>query len=331
MSQRDQRRRLWRLRAANLLGVLLSLQAAACGGPTTPACGMGGEPAHPEIGGVFIYTCYAPMTKGDLFLLDLSTGHVRQLTYGAWNIDVSWSPDGGSIAYTSSRDGRIDVYVMDLATGGVRRLTHGLGFNFFPSWSPDGKWIAFESTRDGVSAALDPGYYPDLYAELYVMRSDGTAMHRVTDFHTVISAPEWSPAGDRIVFSSDTAHVFDVYTVAPDGTDLRRITDHGHAAGYAWVPRWSSDASRITFYAAFSSNGPGSIYWVSADGGQLYRVTRNPASGWDAFPDWSPDGQWIGFTRRAADQQLFAVRPDGSNVTQLTNDPGDKVMARWQP
>ena len=314
-----------------LVGMLFSSLVAACGSPATPACGLGGEPAHPEIGGVLVYTCFAPMTKGDLFLLDVSTGRVRRLTYGAWNVDVSWSTDGGRIAYTSSRDGRFDVYVMDLATGGVRRLTDGRGFNFYPSWSPDGKWIAFESTRDGVSAPTDPENYPDFYAELYVMRSDGTSIRRVMRFHTVASAPHWSPAGDRIVFSSDRAGVFDLYSVAPDGTDLRRITDHGQAAGYAWVPRWSPDASRITFYATFSSSGSASIYWVPADGGEPYRVTHGPASGWDAYPDWSPDGQWIEFTRKAGQQQLYAIRSDGSDVTQLTNDAGDKTEGRWQP
>jgi Tol biopolymer transport system component len=320
-----------------LAALLLTVpQLSACGGAQPAACGMRGEPPHPEIGGVFLYTCSAPSAiKGDMFLLDVSSGHVRRLTFGAWNIEASWSPDGRRIAYESSRDGRLDIYVMDLETGAIRRLTDGRGFNGYPSWSPDSQWIAFESSRDGVTAPPDPaGYNPDLY----VMRADGTGVHRVLSFRAVESAPAWSPAGGRIVFASDRSGVFDLYIVTPDGTDLSRVTDHGKAGGFAWVPRWSPDASRIVFYAEFSASDHSSIYWVRADGGEPHRVTNDTGSRWDAWPDWSWDGQWIAFTRAWSGHtsagghlQLFAVRPDGSDLTQLTVDGGDKSGSRWRP
>jgi Tol biopolymer transport system component len=312
-----------------MLAGLLSLQVAGCGGTAAPVCGMGGVRPHPEIGGQVVYTCFsAAAIKGDLFLLDVSSGQVRRLTNGAWNFNPSWSQDGRRVAFASTRDGRFDIYVMDVASGGILRLTDGRGFNGYPSWSPDGQWIAFESTRGGVVVPPDPpGYYPDIY----VMRADGTDIHRVLSFRAVDSAPDWSPAGNRILFSSDRAGVFDLYTVAPDGADLRRITDHGAAGGFAWVPRWSPDGSRVVFYSATSLGDRASIYWVAADGGELHRVTDAPAPRWDAWPDWSGDGRWITFTRGGGDQQLFAVRPDGSDLTQLTADGGEKNTSRWRP
>ncbi len=71
-----------------------------------------------------------------------------------------------------------------------------------------------------------------------------------------------------------------------------------------------------------------SIYALPAGGGEATRVTR----GYDYKADLSPDGSWIAFlSARQGHTQLFAVRPDGSDLTQLTTEPGDKDLPRWRP
>src|SRR5688572_8403679 len=76
-----------------------------------------------------------------------------QITNGAKDTAPRWSPDGGQIAFTSSRADPNpftctscdrDVYVMDADGSDMRRLTHTApGFGFGPSWSPDGTRLAF--------------------------------------------------------------------------------------------------------------------------------------------------------------------------------------------
>jgi TolB protein len=69
---------------------------------------------------------------------------------------------------------------------------------------------------------------------------------------------------------------------------------------------------------------------MTAEGAQRQRLTADP--GFDEFPSWSPDGQWIIFdSDRAGNFQLYRMRPDGSELQQLTNVPADDAVASLSP
>jgi dipeptidyl aminopeptidase/acylaminoacyl peptidase len=79
--------------------------------------------------------------------------------------EISWSPDGKYIAYTSKRlrgkeDARStnsDIFLYDVSTGKETNITEGnMGYDRYPVFSPDGSKIAFQSMeRDGYEADLD--------------------------------------------------------------------------------------------------------------------------------------------------------------------------------
>ncbi len=49
--------------------------------------------------------------------------------------------------------------------------------------------------------------------------------------------PLWSPRGDLIMFSRLAEGDYDIYTIKPDGTGLKRLTNsHGNDAHQAWSP-----------------------------------------------------------------------------------------------
>jgi Tol biopolymer transport system component len=74
---------------------------------------------------------------------------------------------------------------------------------------------------------------------------------------------------------------------------------------------------------------------MNADGTDQTRITSNPAQ--DSYPAFSPNGKYIAFssTRGNADgrfeHDIWKMKSDGSNPTQLTDDPAHNVGPNWQP
>ena len=76
------------------------------------------------------------------------TGLERLTDSPAFDDQAALSPDGGSMAFVSSRgDGTTDIHILDLESRQIRNLTNSPGGDFRPSWSPDGQTIAFSSDR----------------------------------------------------------------------------------------------------------------------------------------------------------------------------------------
>jgi TolB protein len=79
----------------------------------------------------------------------------------------------------------------------------------------------------------------------------------------------------------------------------------------------------------FESDRGGSqqLYVMNADGSGQRRISFG--GGWYGAPEWSPDGEWIAFTRRGQDgRRIGIVKPDGTGERTLTNGPGDEG-ASW--
>jgi dipeptidyl aminopeptidase/acylaminoacyl peptidase len=86
---------------------------------------------------------------------------------------------------------------------------------------------------------------------------------------------------------------------------------------------WSPDGKRIAFSVGLH---PAWIATAKPDGTDVRWVTKETNAS-DLAPDWSPDGTRIAFTRESA---IYVVKTDGSQLTKLTNGPGDSDPA-WSP
>jgi WD40-like Beta Propeller Repeat len=55
--------------------------------------------------------------------------------------------------------------------------------------------------------------------------------------HGYDNFPKWQPHGDRILFTSDRDGRFELYTMRPDGSDVKRLTNaEGSSAHSSWSP-----------------------------------------------------------------------------------------------
>ena len=134
----------------------------------------------------------------------------------------------------------------------------------------------------------------------------------------------------RIAFArsaapGDDGANYEIYTVAEDGTDLRRLTNNGVEDQ---TPAFSPDGRWIAFTRI--RNGVSQIFVMAHDGSNVRRLTSGSRG--SALPDWSPDGRWIVFTRYFAEQsELFKVRSAGGAPVRLTNTAAREFAAEWSP
>jgi TolB protein len=130
----------------------------------------------------------------------------------------------------------------------------------------------------------------------------------------------------RIAFAAYRHGSWDIYSIRPDGTDLRRITTD---VAEDQSPTWSPDGTRLAFQSRQNSNWD--IYVVSAENPTPKRLTTDLA--YDGAPNWSPDGKQIAFeSYRAGDLDVFVMNPDGSNQVDLTADsPSGDFDPTWSP
>lgn len=174
------------------------------------------------------------------------------------------------------------------------------------------------------------------------------------------------PAG-RLAFSYtfDQSIAAQIYTSAPDGTDIKQVTMGAQSAGH---PSWSPDGARIVFDRQVSETTTG-IFVVNADGSNTIQIAASgdsptwlpdgriafmcsvgvcvadangagvrtlipnaaPADAFDYDFTWSPDGSMVAFTR-VADitgdpwNQVYVMNADGSGAHPLTSTP----VNQWQ-
>jgi serine/threonine-protein kinase len=142
-----------------------------------------------------------------------------------------YSPDGGRIAFTSSRDGDYNIYMMSADGTGETRLTSNTAVDWMPTFSPDGTRIMFLSNRDKEAG---DGY------DVHVMDAKGRYQARLTTGSGTASAATFSPDGKQVAYNqvrgSGRDEHFEVHVVNTDGTGRKLLTKNGYGPMWAGRP-----------------------------------------------------------------------------------------------
>lgn len=210
--------------------------------------------------------------------------------------EPAYSANGERFAFLHTRGTlSVSVVIRDLDSGAETEVLPGDGFSGLraPALSPDGRQVAFAYAEGGL-----------LRIDVVDLAEDGRtigARRTLTSGAGLNNWPCWSPDGARIVFSSTRDGDFDLYGMAPDGSDARRLTA---SPRQDIRPRFSPDGDRIAFVS--HRDGNAELYVMPAAGGEALRVTRHDER--DDYPCWRPDGRrLVAVCERDGEHDLYWI------------------------
>jgi len=299
-----------------------------------PLTGLDYSPSFSADGRWVVFTSER-FGSADIFRVHPDGKGLERLTDDpAYDDQGTLSPDNKILAFVSSRaTGRAHVWLMDLATLRCRNLTgEAASGDFRPSWSPDGKWIAFTSDRDTHEAIL-PGRWEHLQSTgIYIIRTDGTELRRLTPPGGFAGSPKWSADGKRIIYY-ETTELGGWYAQHEDPergqTQIVSIdvatgsrTHHTWGGGIRFWPQWLPD-DRVGYLVretpapsgeqrmAPMNQNTAHIEIMAEDGG----VVKGP-SGIIRNPSWTADGKQVVYSRITSVsepnlmKEAFSLDPD---------------------
>ena len=158
--------------------------------------------------------------------------------------------------------------------------------------------VAFATNRDGNW-------------EIYVMNSDGSNPHNVTNNPGRDSHPSWSPGGSKIAFQSERDGNWEIYVMNSDGSEQVRLTDD---RGVDQSPTWSPDGTKIAFV---SDRGGRHSVWTmnSDDGSEPEDVTGSYVN--SRWPAWGPRSRTLAYETV---QDVRIVRTDDVQLNEKIVD-----------
>ena len=244
---------------------------------------------------------------------------------------ASWSPDGSRVVFHRRLTAPPTAWLKAFS----RHPDYELAYtSVLPSFNPTGDRFVQVGRPEGA------GFLGSSIQVVSPGTNAATTIYRETTRNVL--GPQWSPAGDTILFGVGTYQTFfngfvnrlmtkndrieggaQLAVINPDGTGFREITSGANNNGF---PSMAPDGKRIV-YRTFGPEGEG-LRIMTLETGAVTTLT----TGYDNFPIWSPRGDRIVFSRViAGDYEIFTIAPDGTGAKRLTSARGNDAHQGWSP
>ena len=268
------------------------------------------------------------MAPSELWIVTLASGERRRRLSTVDGIQPSWSPHGDRIAYWAvvaqgRVEGQRDIYTIGVQGGAPVAVTSDTAIDWDPVWSADGRYLFFSSNRGGsmnvwrvaieeqsgrVLAQPEPLTTPSAFAGHLSASANGRDLAYASSQRTApIQKVSFNPALGTTAASP--------VTVVGGTRFLSAVTP-------------SPDGQWLAYYVIGNQLD---ILISRSDGTGERELTHDPAN--DRNPTWSFDGgQILIYTNRSGKGQIWSIRPDGSQLRQLTFAPeGLESYNIWSP
>ena len=307
-----------------------------------------------NLSGRLVYSTVS--SEGDTFTskicaLDLTTGEIKTIftVIGtAWIYYLSAAPDAQQLvmSYTPASGANTELYSLSLdgVTAPQRLIDASTIYNRYiqTEWSPDGRTIYFVyyNPQSQTSDQRFPNY------EVFRLSYPGGQPEQILEHAWWLRV---SPDSSRIVYVSfdPITGANQLFVANADGSAPQAITLDGPlAAEIIDAPMFSPDGQAILFSAASpiqayqlnwlerlmgvriasAHNVPSDWWSVSLTGGTPTRLTNLQTI--KLFASIAPDKKHIA---SLSGNGIFVMDADGSNLTQLLNDPNVSSTLNWLP
>ena len=260
----------------------------------------------------WLYVKYIMQGWWDNYIIRIEDGHTITLRFNnTFTVTSKWSPREAMLAYRTSIPGSDDddetaierVLPGDSDEPNVRSrfVSEDALYDF--AWSADGEWIA-------VAGITGTGEHM-----LQRRRPDGSDPRTLHTSRTPYIYLEWSPDGEQIVFMTRNGEGSRVFLIHSDGGDAQQITNR---TGLYLSPAWSPDGSAL-IYARFE-NGQSTLYRLNLNDEFPQPIFQSSA--FIHHVTWSANGVYFASGNRER-AQLYQIRPDGNDLTYLTDTAFD--------
>jgi len=124
----------------------------------------------------------------------------------------------------------------------------------------------------------------------------------------------------------------DIFTMNPDGSDVKQLTTIAANGGAACCGFWSPDGRQLLFAAQPAGAPTYQLWMMNADGSNQRQLLSDP-NGYDMEPSFSPDGSQIVFTRFNAVFQgaIYRIQADGTGLTALADFSPNPDVSDFDP
>jgi eukaryotic-like serine/threonine-protein kinase len=213
----------------------------------------------------------------------------------------TFSPDGKTIAFASSRAGHMKIWIKLTGGGEPIQITKDDMLNLNPIWSPDGRELAFVSARANQFGIWHVAALGGAPASFKIFEP----------FEAPLQLKQWSKSGGTIYYESNR-NLFALDVASGQTPQVTQFDPSSSSAGDFSI---SPNEDWIAYVDL--KDGQSDIWVMPTGGGMPVRVSNDPAE--DRNPVWHPDGNRILYSsNRDGTFQICVAYLDGRKPLQLT-------------